>query len=279
MARLHRGDPADSPRRRPHRLGVARVGPPDPGSRPRAGPSRRSGPESRPLRHQRLGEAPEMDPRGARAAEGPGVRGRRTPSPRSSSPISSTSTPSPTTPASIRSRSASPRRARSGSSTTARRPRRRRARPEGARVAAGDLLYRWGNPQLYGRGDSTAQQLFYQHAVHWIPDGMRGAGNLLLLQQRSRAFRRELVVGRRVRAARRRRRPLRAPRGCLLGPARARLTYANRETFFAPFISGAHRLGNGHTMICSGPNGRFFEVDPKVRSSGSTGTPTRATSG
>ncbi len=28
-------------------------------------------------------------------------------------------------------------------------------------------------------------------------------------------------------------------------------------------ISGAHRLPNGNAMICSGPQGRFFEVTPK----------------
>ena len=37
-------------------------------------------------------------------------------------------------------------------------------------------------------------------------------------------------------------------------------TAAERESFFADFISGAHRLPNGNTFICSGPQGRFFEV-------------------
>jgi hypothetical protein len=35
-----------------------------------------------------------------------------------------------------------------------------------------------------------------------------------------------------------------------------------RESFQAPFISGAHRLENGNTFVCSGPQGRFFEVTP-----------------
>ena len=34
-------------------------------------------------------------------------------------------------------------------------------------------------------------------------------------------------------------------------------------SFFGPFISGAHRLADGHTFINSGPQGRFFEVTPK----------------
>jgi len=34
----------------------------------------------------------------------------------------------------------------------------------------GDLIYRAGNPQAYGRGDSTNQILFFQHDAHWLFD-------------------------------------------------------------------------------------------------------------
>jgi hypothetical protein len=34
------------------------------------------------------------------------------------------------------------------------------------------------------------------------------------------------------------------------------------EQFFAPIISGAHRLANGNTFVTDGPAGRFFEVTP-----------------
>jgi hypothetical protein len=49
------------------------------------------------------------------------------------------------------------------------------------------------------------------------------------------------------------------------GPARPFWTYAaaDRGSFFADFLSGAHRLLNGNTFICSGPSGRFFEVTPQ----------------
>jgi len=36
-----------------------------------------------------------------------------------------------------------------------------------------------------------------------------------------------------------------------------------RYEFFAQFISGANRLPNGNTFICSGPNGTIFEVTPE----------------
>ena len=49
------------------------------------------------------------------------------------------------------------------------------------------------------------------------------------------------------------------------GPTHAEWMYTapQRRSFSADFISGAHRLANGNTFICSGPTGRFFEVTPE----------------
>ena len=44
----------------------------------------------------------------------------------------------------------------------------------------GDYLYRWGNPQAYGRGNNSNHQLASQHGVNWIPQGYPGEGNLIL---------------------------------------------------------------------------------------------------
>ena len=44
----------------------------------------------------------------------------------------------------------------------------------------GDYLYRWGNPQSYGRGNNSNHLLGDQHSVNWIPEGYPGAGNLIL---------------------------------------------------------------------------------------------------
>ena len=37
----------------------------------------------------------------------------------------------------------------------------------------------------------------------------------------------------------------------------------DRVSFHSFFVSGAHRLPNGHTFITSGAQGRFFEVTPE----------------
>ncbi|MFI5134339.1 MAG: aryl-sulfate sulfotransferase [Chitinophagales bacterium] len=44
----------------------------------------------------------------------------------------------------------------------------------------GDLLYRWGNPQIYNRGTSVDQKFFGQHNATWIPAGLPDAGKILV---------------------------------------------------------------------------------------------------
>ena len=40
----------------------------------------------------------------------------------------------------------------------------------GTQVWEGDYLYRWGNPQAYGRGNNSDHLLGDQHSVNWIPE-------------------------------------------------------------------------------------------------------------
>ena len=44
------------------------------------------------------------------------------------------------------------------------------------------------------------------------------------------------------------------------GPAEPVWTYTDKVSFHSRFISGAHRLENGNTFICSGAQGRLLEV-------------------
>src|SRR5262249_46567664 len=48
------------------------------------------------------------------------------------------------------------------------------------------------------------------------------------------------------------------------GPDRPVWSYTapKKEDFFSSYISGAQRLANGNTLICSGANGTVFEVTP-----------------
>jgi hypothetical protein len=125
----------------------------------------------------------------------------------------------------------------------------------------GDLLYRWGNPRMYGRGTTGEQSLFYQHQVLWIPFGLPNAGNLTVFNNGGdRGWSSVVEIEPPLEADG----SYRLDPGMPWGPPEPRWTYeaTDRTSFFAPFISGAHRLANGNTFICSGPQGWFFEVTP-----------------
>jgi hypothetical protein len=128
----------------------------------------------------------------------------------------------------------------------------------------GDLLYRWGNPRTYRAGTTKDQKLFFQHSAHWIPKGLPGAGNLLVFNNGNRrpdgnySSVDELVLpvdGKGNYTYR---------QGKAYGPAEAVWSYRapKKSDFFSFFISGAQRLSNGNTLICSGANGTVFEVTP-----------------
>ena len=44
----------------------------------------------------------------------------------------------------------------------------------------GDFLYRWGNPENYGRGSADDKILGWQHSVNWIDTNYPGGGNLII---------------------------------------------------------------------------------------------------
>jgi len=124
----------------------------------------------------------------------------------------------------------------------------------------GDLLYRWGNPQTYDAGSAGDQQLFGQHDAEWIADGLPGAGNILIFNNgQGRPGGDASSVDEIV--------PPLLPNGTYsnssaYGPPAPAWSYAASPptNFYAMRISGSERLPNGHTLVCDGPAGRFFEV-------------------
>lgn len=124
----------------------------------------------------------------------------------------------------------------------------------------GDFLYRFGNPQVYQRGNFNEQRFFGQHHAHWIPEGIPGEGKLIVFNN---------GIGR--------------PDGnyssvdiftppqdedgnylignnAPFGPPVFDRSY-KAQGFFSSRISGAEVLPNGNILICEGNKGRFFEID------------------
>ncbi len=125
----------------------------------------------------------------------------------------------------------------------------------------GDILYRWGNPQNYGRGDSEDQHFFVVHGVNWIDPGLPGEGNIISFNNGDRPGSEndyssvdEIVP------------PVDsnglyqiAPDSAF-GPPEPVWSYSDPGTFYSNHLSGAHRLPNGNTLACEGTSGRLLEV-------------------
>ena len=128
------------------------------------------------------------------------------------------------------------------------------SRSGGAAGKGGDLLWRYGNLQTWNAGGRSSQQLFFQHNVQWIADGLPGAGRLLVFNNgygradgSNWSSVMELVPG-------------------TYGKATVTWSYGGPKVgFFSPIISGAQRLANGDTLIDEGTTGRIFEVTPSGR--------------
>jgi hypothetical protein len=126
----------------------------------------------------------------------------------------------------------------------------------------GDILYRWGNPQVYGRGDVTDQVMWGTHGVVWIDEDLPGAGNIMVFNNGDHpnpmddySSVEEIL-------------PPQSEPGVYIiepdqpfGPAVAEWRYGDIAGFFSATLGGAYRMPNGNTLICEGTEGRIFEVN------------------
>ena len=119
----------------------------------------------------------------------------------------------------------------------------------------GDILYRWGNPQVYDRGNDDDQLLDSQHGVNWIPEGFPGAGNLILYNNNysnnnSAVFEIVTPVGEDGNYTIEVGQPY-DPEGPV---------WMHSGGFHSNVQSGAFRLPNGNTLITDADDARMFEV-------------------
>jgi hypothetical protein len=118
----------------------------------------------------------------------------------------------------------------------------------------GEIIYRWGNPSAYGAGAAPTlttpgeQILFGPHDAKWIREGLPGAGNILIFNNGWA------------------RPPINYSSVIEMDPNTGKIVWEYKAgsptSFYSDHISGAQRLPNGNTLICSGMSGHLFEVTP-----------------
>ncbi|MDD3877086.1 MAG: aryl-sulfate sulfotransferase [Bacteroidales bacterium] len=133
----------------------------------------------------------------------------------------------------------------------------------GNRSKGGDLLFRWGNPAAYNKGNVSDQKFYSQHAAHWIEPGLKDAGSIMVFNNgtgRPNGQYSSVDIIKPV---------IDSNGNYLMGnnhtflPDTLCWTYVAPvpEDFYSMNISGSQRLTNGNTLICSGATGLFFEID------------------
>lgn len=130
---------------------------------------------------------------------------------------------------------------------------------EEAEGPAGDLIYRWGNPQAYGRGTGQDQILFSQHDARWIQDGQimvfsngnnRPAGQFSTVEIITPPLNEDGLYT--------------IEDGEAWGPELSDWRYPSSfdAEFFSQNTSGAQQLPNGNILITEGASGEIREVRP-----------------
>jgi len=133
----------------------------------------------------------------------------------------------------------------------------------GVHNKGGDLLYRWGNPQVYNRGNAADEVFYTQHSSYWIPDGYPYAGSIMTFNNGANrpggnASSVDIVTppvdsnGDYAIAA-----------GQPYGPTSLAWTYQSTppDSFYSSVMGSGQMLPNGNVVICEATSGNFFEVD------------------
>ena len=129
----------------------------------------------------------------------------------------------------------------------------------------GDILFRWGNPLNYHAGNTSDQKLFVQHDAQWVKPGYPGEGQITIFNnglgrpEGDYSSIEEIIP------------PVDENGHYYLEPGSAygpeepiwNYTAKNPSDFYSGTMSGAQRMSDGNTLICSGGESKFFIVTPE----------------
>ena len=125
-------------------------------------------------------------------------------------------------------------------------------------TAAGHLLYRWGNPEAYGRGTEEDRVFFGQHDAKWIDNGQVMVFSNGLERPEGQFSTVDIITP-----------PLNADGTYSLSPEEPwgpltidwRFPDSLDAEFFSPITSGAQQLPNGNILITEGLRCDIREVN------------------
>ena len=134
-----------------------------------------------------------------------------------------------------------------------------------AKGAAGDFLYRWGNPQAYNQGVEADRKLHGQHTPYYIPSGYPNERKIMIFNNgldRTPLYSESLIISP----------PVDSNGNYNYTPNTAfdptEPFYKYPETapstdseFYSAIVSSSRQLPNGNILICEGRDGYFFEID------------------
>ena len=125
----------------------------------------------------------------------------------------------------------------------------------------GDILYRWGNPQAYNRGDTLDQVFSFQHDAHWIPSGLPDEGKIMIFNNGQINAYSSIDIIEPPLDINNSNNYILSNNSTSYGPLNLYWSYSDSINFFSAFISGSQQLENGNILICSGAQGRIFEIE------------------
>lgn len=132
----------------------------------------------------------------------------------------------------------------------------------------GQLLYRWGNPAAYDRGNFSDLKMYGSHGNYWIPEGMPNAGKIMFFNNgdsRPEGYYSTIEMIDPISLG---------SEGYDLNddlqyyPLESELVYQaeNPFDFTSTYLSNAQQLANGNVFINEGGSSRFFEVNTEDNS-------------
>ncbi len=134
----------------------------------------------------------------------------------------------------------------------------------GTKGFGGDFLWRWGNPEIYGKGTNEDQVLFQQHNPNWIQKNYFNQDRLLIFNNGYNRSDSIAPFSEIIEVEIDYNNPYSLDQNGKFEPANPIWIYTDtilERKLYSDFMSGVNGLPNGNILICEATSGRFMEID------------------